>query len=412
MVRSFLIAALGVAVAGHALAAPDEAAQGKDRGYPTTLRNWDRLPNRVGNYSNLAAILPVHSIAPSATPRKLTETADVDEKERLSLSLRERLRAYLDAHAVTGLLVIHDGRILFEAYQYDRKPANVFHGWSMSKTVLSLLVGTAVQDGLIRSVDDTAATYVPDLAGTLHGETKIKDLLQMSTGAKVVHKSASEGGDLGRIYDRLLAPRGDSFALVKGWNERGEAAGTRFNYNELGPLTLTHVVRKVTGQSLARYAQERLWKPLGAESAASWATDGSGAEIGCIGFSATLRDWGRLGLLLAEDGRYGERQIVAKEWLMKATTVAAQDGHLQPGVATPHAGYGYLTWLDAYRQRRVFSLRGYHNQFVVVAPDVKLVLVQTAVSDDWEGVPKAMYPLYTAMIAEIEGAAKARQAQR
>ena len=402
-----LLASLPAAVllfvcAGNVFAAPDESIQGKDQGYPTTLKRWDRPPNRVGNYSNLAAILPVNAIAASTKPRPLVEPGDVAQKDRLSPALQERLAAHLDKFQVTGMLVIQDGRILYERYQYDRKPTHLFHGWSMSKTVLGMLVGTAVQDGLIRSVDDTAATYLPSLAGTLHGNTKIKDLLQMSTGAAVVHKPTAEGGDLGRIYDNLLSSRADSFAVVKPWNERAEPAGTRFNYNELGPITLTHVLRKVTGKSLAGYAQERLWQPLGAAGAANWATDSTGVELGCIGFGATLRDWGRLGMLLADDGLYDKRQIISKDWLLKATTVAPEDKHLQVGVATSHSGYGYLTWIDAYRQRRVFSLRGYHNQFVVVAPDLKLVMVQTAVGDDWVEFPKAMYGIYSAMMAELE----------
>jgi CubicO group peptidase (beta-lactamase class C family) len=389
--------AVSMSACGSAHAAPDEIAQGKELGYPTRRANWDRAPYRVGNYSRLATLFPHNTVAPPERGRPLTQDSGA-----LSHNLQARIATHLEQFPVTGFLVLHDGRILAEHYQYERNAADTFHGWSMSKSVLNLLVGAAVEDGLIASADDAAAKYLPELAGTLHGETKIKHLLQMSTGAAVLHKPGAEGGDLGEIYGELLSPRSDSLALVKRWNRRMEEAGTRFNYNELAPITLMHLVRKVSGRSLAAYLEQKIWKPMGAESGATWITDSTGAEFGCVGFSATLRDWGRLGMLLAEDGRYAGKQIVARNWLLRSTTVAPEDPHLLPKAATPSSGYGYLTWIDGYRQRRVFSFRGHHNQFVIVAPDLKLVLVQTAVSEDLDRFPKSLYGIYTALMSELE----------
>ena len=400
-VRVFPLAA--ALAAGWAVAGPDEIGHGKWQGYPSSKNTWATKPHRVGNYSNLAGVRPTRAIAAAPVARPLTETAALAPGETLPEGLKARLAAHLDKHPVTGLMVLQGDRILFEGYGYDRKPEMAFHGWSMSKTVVALLMGIAVGEGTVGSVQDKAAKYVPELAGTLHGESAIKDLLQMSTGADVLHKPASEGGHLNAIYtDHLLTDRSDTLSLAAQWNRRAEPAGTRFNYNELAPITLTHVLRRATGKPLADYAQQKLWQPLGAQSPASWMVDSKGAEVGCVGFSATLRDWGRLGLLLAENGRYQDKQVVPADWLMKMTTVSPQDAHLAPKVATSHSGYGYLTWVEAYRQRRVFSLRGAQSQYVIVAPDLKLVLVQTGVEENINGFAADLYSLYTALMAELE----------
>jgi len=402
--RHLLLAATASAAPlRNAHGGPDEISQGKWQGYPASKTAWDNKPYRVGNYSQLASVRTTRPIAAASPARPLVEAAAVNPARQLPPALTQRLAAYLARHPVTGLLVLQGNQVLFEGYGYDRTPEMAFHGWSMSKSVLALLVGIAVQNGLIASVNDTAATYLPELAGTLHGETRLKDLLQMSTGAAVLHKTTSEGGDLGLIYGQHLLNSGsDTFALVQQWNRRGEPAGTRFNYNELAPITLTHVLRRKTGMALADYAALKLWQPLGAQAPASWMVDSKGAELGCVGFSARLRDWGRLGLLLADDGHHGGVQVVPTPWLLAQTTVAATDTHLQPRVATSHSGYGYLTWVEAYRQRRVFSLRGHHSQYLIVAPALRLVLVHTAVEENRDNLAVDLYAIYTALMNELE----------
>ncbi len=367
-----------------ALAAPEEELQGKSRGYPVDKSGWDRLPYRVGNNSRFDTAFTANVIAAAPVASKLIETADVPPAEQLPAEMRARLRDYLEKYPTTGLLVLKDGKVLFEGYQYDRKPGDRMHGWSMSKSVLAMLVGAAVADGSIHSVRDLAEVYVPELKGTIHGQTRIKDLLQMSTGSGFIHTGRQEGGHLGQVYDEnLLRPASDSLRLIKNWNRRTTPPGTNMSYNELAPITLTHVVRRATGKSLAAYAEEKLWKPMGAQAGASWAADSMGVEWGCVGFSATLRDWGRLGLVMANDGLYNGRQILPREWLLKTTTVEPADRHLMPnGAAYPARGYGYLTWIYPYSKGRLFAMLGHHGQNVIVSPEHKLVVVRTGVDSD------------------------------
>jgi CubicO group peptidase (beta-lactamase class C family) len=298
--------------------------------------------------------------------------------------MRARFQDYFEKYPTTGLLLLRDGKVLFEGYQYDRKSSDRMHGWSMAKSVLAMLVGAAVAEGKIGSVHDLAEVYVPELKGTVHGQTSIKDLLQMSTGSGFVHQGRESGGHLDDVYaDNLRLPGSDSLPLIKNWKTRAGPPGKAMSYNELGPITLTHVVRRATGKSLSAYAEEVLWKPMGAEAEASWAADSKGVEFGCIGFSATLRDWGRLGLVMANDGQYNGRRILPREWLMKTTTIDAADKHLLPnGPAYPARGYGYLTWIYPHPKGRLFAMLGHLGQNVIVSPEHKVVVVRSGVDSD------------------------------
>ena len=129
-------------------------------------------------------------------------------------------------------------------------------------------------------------------------------------------------------------------------------------------------------RKVSDYAREKLWEPLGAEADASWGVDATGQEVTYAFFNAVLRDWARLGLMLAHDGTWNGKRIVPREWLLASTSIAPEDSHLKLGWIW--SGYGYQIWLLP-GGNRMFALRGLRGQFVLVDPEAKLVLVQTAV---------------------------------
>eukprot|EP01051_Picozoa_sp_SAG22_P019971 SAG22_NODE_3865_length_1493_cov_1.964849_2_plen_309_part_00 len=197
---------------------------------------------------------------------------------------------YLAAHPhVTGLLVIGPTGLLAEEYRHARTPHHRLQSWSMAKSVTALLLGVCLDRGLVRSLDDAAAEYCPELAGTLHGRAQLRHLINMLSGAEVDHLP-----DNVQIYTQGFSnPDSSVRRTVAGW---ARAARPReFNYNELAPLAIGMVIRAVTGQSLSEFCEAALWQPLGAEADASWLTDSEGNEFNCIGFGCCLRDWGRLG---------------------------------------------------------------------------------------------------------------------
>jgi CubicO group peptidase (beta-lactamase class C family) len=171
-------------------------------------------------------------------------------------------------------------------------------------------------------------------------------------------------------------------ATLRHFDAREAPSGTRFHYKGPDPETLGLVLKAATGMTPAEYLSSRIWSRIGTEAPASWGIDASGQEAAFCCISATLRDWGRLGALLANDGAWDGKQIIPRDWLLAATT-ADPAGPFAPRVATRFWGCGYLTWifppLPGLEGRRLFALHGVHGQAIYVDPVAKLVLVHTAV---------------------------------
>ncbi|MDF0494138.1 serine hydrolase domain-containing protein [Bradyrhizobium yuanmingense] len=279
---------------------------------------------------------------------------------------------------MTGLLIAKDDTILYEHYQYARTDHHRFVSMSMAKTVVAMLVGIAVSEGRIKSIDDLVSTYVGGLAGTEYGNTSIRALLNMSSG--VEFSEVYDGNDdIARLGRALFAgPPKDPAAIVAQFNTRTAPPGTKFHYASVETEILGLVLRAATGTPVADYLRDRIWDPIGTEADASWVIDGSGQEIAYCCFNATLRDYARLARLLAHDGAWEGRQLIPRQWLLDATTVRPEDGHLAPRVATRYFGYGYQVWLLPGEQRR-FALIGIRGQLILVDPASKLVMVHTAV---------------------------------
>ncbi len=315
--------------AAPAFAAPDEELLGKSKGYPVGTRaTWFYDESvRVGSFSHLDRILPYNTLAKAATPSPLPAAAS---PPKLEYRFDERTLAvedFLKRQRVTGLLIIKDGEVLFERYQYDRKPEHRFVSHSMAKSITSLAVGIALADGLIGSLDDKVSKYVRELAGHPYGETAIRNVLRMASG--VAFKETYDGKDDLARFAELRGSRG-TIAALRAFSVREAPEGTRFHYASSETPILALVVRAVTGKPLAQYLTERLWQPMGAEADATWIKSVDGVEIAAGSFNATLRDYGRLGVLLANDGALADKQILPKAYLLEAT-----DWHKQPLPSRP-----------------------------------------------------------------------------
>jgi CubicO group peptidase (beta-lactamase class C family) len=370
------LACLLVVLAVPAFAAPDEELLGKDKGYPVGTRaNWFFDEGvRVGSFSHLDELLPHNKLSKSESPLPFVaaggETKFGYRFENQSWTLDD----FLAHQRVTGLLVIKDGAILFERYQYDRKPEDRFISHSMAKSIVSLAVGMAVAEGRIASLDDLVSKYVPKLAGSPYGETTIRSVLRMSSGVRFSEVYDGKD-DLTRFL--IARNRDGSISALREFETREAEQGTRFHYASSETVLLAVLLREVTGTTLSQYLTTRLWQPMGAEGDATWTTSSDGTETALGNFNATLRDYGRLGMLLANDGAVGGKQIVPKDYLLDATDWRRQPPAFTPGKATPYFGYGYQFWLYPGEKRR-FALLGVYGQSIFVDPELKLVMVVTA----------------------------------
>lgn len=373
--RSLAVAlAAGIALPRGAAAA---AADWQQRsGYPAGWggnRSWTDKDYRIGNYSG--GYETMFRARPIAAPAQAsTLKAASAESLQAFAPVAQSAADYLKAWPVTGLLIARKGTVLLESYQFERKPEMRMTSWSMAKSVTSLLLGICLDRGLVRSMDDTPQMYVDELKGTLHGGIALRHLANMSSGAAILHDR-----DNPTIYPRAFTGGNtDLEAVVRGWNAVQEPPGTRYNYNELCPLTIGMVIRQVTGKPLAAFCEEALWQPLGAEGDASWLCDSKGKEFNCIGFGARLRDWARLAQLIAQDGVMEGRQVVSKKWIDECSSWSAADAQVRHGTAMRGFGYKNFFWHPR-ADGSWMMMNGHHGQRVLVDRVTQTVLVQTAV---------------------------------
>jgi CubicO group peptidase (beta-lactamase class C family) len=248
----------------------------------------------------------------------------------------------------------------------------------MAKSVTAIAVGLALREGKIKSLDERADAIAPALAGTLYGETTVRNLLRMVSGARFEERY--DGNDDLARYG-FTATRGGVAAGAKVITERAHAQGSKFNYASAETDMLALVLQAAVGQSLSEYLTPRLWQPMGAEASALWRADRFGLERAAGNLNATARDWARLGWLLANDGKRPDKpelgEIIPSRFLLEATDASRHDEPFKPSKATPYFGYGYKFWTFPGSQRR-FALLGVYGQLVFVDPANKLVMVHLA----------------------------------
>jgi CubicO group peptidase (beta-lactamase class C family) len=206
----------------------------------------------------------------------------------------------------------------------------------------------------------------------------------MSSG--VAYREVSDGNDdSAKLSRALFSPQGHGAEQALAQFDRREVpAGTRFHYVGAETETLGVAVARATGSTLAKLLETRVWQPMDAEADATWAVDSRGLETAYCCVSAVLRDWARVGLMLAHDGAWNGRQIVPRNWVIDMTSVAAPQ--FAPGAATRANGYGYQTWLLPGPGRQ-FALLGTLGQGVYIDPAAKLVMVHTAAREKPSGDP-------------------------
>jgi CubicO group peptidase (beta-lactamase class C family) len=380
-------AAIGLALtlAFTAYAAPDEALLGQAQGYPPAtggalaphLVAGEQAQHLIDSFSGgLEKRLPHRIVKRGATTQPFAPSPAELAFTYSHESQRRTVADYLNRQHVTGLLVIKDNAVVLERYQYGRTPTTRFLSASMAKSIVGLLVGIAWEEGRIRSLDDLAQVYVPALAGNPYGETSIRDLLQMSSGVRFSEQYDGRD-DLSALIEDTIGQRSAGGASVLlPHAQRRVAPGKVFYYSSADTQALGLVLRGATGMSVADYLSQRVWQPMGAQDDASFLIDAAGQEATFAFLHATLRDYGRLGMLLANGGRVGDKQVIPADWLRQST--AATQAHTQPYVASSYFGYGNQFWVFPGTKRR-FALIGVRGQVIFVDPELRLVLVQTAV---------------------------------
>ncbi|MCK9539887.1 serine hydrolase domain-containing protein [Dokdonella sp.] len=353
--------------AGQAAARPDAPTIGQQR---EAVLFWPQA-ERDAEFRRMYLRFPSHRAAhgrhvrslPAGAPLTLAGTADT----------RAWLRQYMDANRVAGVMVLQDGRVRLEDYGLGFGPGQRWTSFSVAKSVTSALVGVALQDGSIHSLDDRLDRYIPELRDSAYAQVTVRQLLTMTSGVRWNEDYADPGSDVARMYLGACVP-GQAHvltylkALPRQW-----PPGTHWNYNTAETDLLGVLVQRATRRPLAHYLGQSIWRPYGMAADAYWIKDEcDGGDTGGSGLSATLGDYARLGQFMLEGGRVGKRQVIADAWLNGAV-------RRQADIDVPERGYGYLWWTDVDGS---YAAVGIFGQMVYVDPARRLVIAQVA---SWPG---------------------------
>jgi len=281
--------------------------------------------------------------------------------------------------STNALLILKDGKIVKEIYRNGATPESRFISWSTGKSVTSTLVGMAIEDGYIDDVNDLLTKYLPELDGSAYDDVTVRDALQMTSGVEWDEESYSFSDlskPLNRGWEYSIIKH--QYRFVEGANElpRANVPGTKFNYNTMESCILGWLVEKATQQRMMDYLEKRLWQPAGMEFKASWMIDGPediGREMAGGMLAASLRDYGRFGLMMSNRGKLDGVQHVSKKWVRAATRAdrdAVDYGNLYEGYPM---GYGYQWWLFPSGK---FEAQGIYGQFIYIAPKDDVVIIK------------------------------------
>lgn len=335
------------------------------------------------NFNRLHTLFPNAEMKASATPFEFATGPALTlpttfEFEGNSVDVP----TFLTETDTAALLVIEDGAIVFEDYWLTGGEDVTWLSMSVAKSFVSALVGIAVGEGKIDSIQDPVTKYVPELAGSAYDGVSIKDILQMSSGARWNEDYSDPESDINR-FGRIFALGGslNEFAATL---ENQRPAGTYNLYNSTDTQVLGMLLVNTTGQPIADYMSERLWQPLGAETQAYWLLDSEGMEMAFGGMNASARDYAKIGELYRLGGRLNDEQIVPADWVRASVTPDAP--HLMPGKDNPASdfelGYGYQWWIPEGEEGE-FSAIGVYNQFVFVNPTRGTVIVKLSANSDY-----------------------------
>lgn len=279
-------------------------------------------------------------------------------------SRADALDRFMAAQRVRGVLVLDDGKIRLERYVSPHGRATRWNSFSVAKSITSMLVGAAMYDGNIRSLDDPVTRYISALRGSAYDEVTVRQLLTMTSGVKWNEDYTDANSDVARMYAHPPDPGFDMTVSYVRKLPREAPAGTKWVYKTSETNLVGVLVAEATGKELADYLSEKIWRPYGMERDAEWMIDDMAHEQGGCCLAMTLRDYGRFGQFILDGARVNGKPTVPDNWLSEATRT-----HVSTGSGS---GYGYQWWT---RDDGTFEARGIYGQTLHIDRTRRLVIV-------------------------------------
>lgn len=294
------------------------------------------------------------------------------------LALDIDLDAYMTGQRIAALVVLVDGKVVLERYGLGFGPDGRWTSFSVAKSLTSTMVGAALQDGAIRSLDDPVSAYVEDLAGSAYDDVTVRQLLTMTSGVAWNEDYDDPQSDVARFNAHQSEPGMDATVSYMRQLPREAPPGERWVYKTGETNLLGVLVSEATGRPLAEYLSDKVWSRLGMEQDATWLLGSTGHEISGCCIQAATRDMARFGLFAMNGGRIGGEQIVPAGWFGVAGTKQADIGE-------PGRGYGYQWWTY---DDGSFAAQGIFGQGVYIDPSRRLVI---ATNGNWPVASERSY---------------------
>ncbi len=284
------------------------------------------------------------------------------------LQLEQDIDAFMNGQRSAALIVLHDGKVRLERYGLDFDAAGRWTSFSVAKSITSTLVGAAVKDGHIKSMDDKVSDYIEEMKGSAYDDVSIRQLLTMTSGIQWNEDYADPNSDVAKFNNHKPEEGVDALISYLRKLPRAAPAGTRWLYST-GETNLVGVLlSRATKKPLSAYLSEKIWVPAGMEQQATWILSKTGQEISGCCIQAATRDFARFGQFIVNGARVNGQSILPDDWLPLATTT-------RTGINQPGRGYGYQWWTY---DDGTFAARGIFGQGIFIDPQRKLVIATNA----------------------------------
>jgi len=370
------------------------------------MLSWDQATRVVGFRNTYRLYGGDVFSTQGATPFPLPEAAAKLTEVRYSVDGKPQgIADYERNQSVTGLLILKDGKIAYEHYAQGNTPQTLWTSRSVAKSVVSVLVGVAIKQGKIHSVDDKITRYIPELEGTAWQDVTLHQLLQHTSGVVWDENYASKDSDFSHMTQCEATPDPYTcvFNLVKSVKRKpGVKPGEVWSYNTGGAWLVGRVLENATGQTLAKNLEAQIWSRYGMQQDGVWHALVPGkVDMGGHGFNATLRDWGRFGQFVMSGGQLpGGEKLLPDDWIARSTHWTQAKGSVT--AAAPNGQYGYQWWYNApaadanlepkktTTSDQTFWALGIYGQTIAINPAEKLVMVQWSTWKNAE-TPSSLY---------------------
>ena len=292
----------------------------------------------------------------------------------LDIKVKNRLDDEFKRMPSMAMLIVKNGKLIYENYQYDRKPTDQFLYFSMTKSIVALTIGKAVELGHIESINDPVSKYVPELSNSPYYQVTIKNLLQMTSGVGYKYDPYSPNSETNSL---TLVTNGysDKFkSLTEYLNQykpsrKNDEQGKYFNYDDNATNVLAMVLKNATKKPLTEFFSENIWSKIGTEADGSWQGNNQGDLMGHAGFHSTPKDLARLGLVLMNNGKYLDNQVIPSDWVNTQFSPLVKADKNKGGEF-----YGYQTWVFDSNGNK-FGFEGHFGQTMMINKKTKTILV-------------------------------------